>query len=295
VSSDGGGLADTARTILDDILKAKSKEIASIIKQYAGETDLQSKQIAQPPRTQRTNMRAVSSKAIEASKSFANELARLKADYDPGWNRKVSQGKLNVQAYGAGADIEECFDEWDMGREDAVDIECVILLDVSPSMGDNIDSAYESMWAMKRALDKVGASTSVVAFSHEAHMLYTADERAGTTMKHAGLGGGTAPLESLKYAKYLLANSSRAVKIAISITDGAWSETDECDKLLRELRRGGVITALAFVESSGGWWGGGSVIDSHGCEVAVNVTDTSDLFTLGKHMVKTGVARNLAN
>jgi hypothetical protein len=114
-------------------------------------------------------------------------------------------------------------------------------------------------------------------------------------MKHAGLGGGTAPLDSLKYAKYLLANSTRAVKIAISITDGAWSHTDECDKVLRELRRGGVITALAFVESGGFWGTGGSVIDSHGCEIATNITDTSDLFTLGRHMVKVGVARNLAN
>jgi hypothetical protein len=35
-------------------------------------------------------------------------------------------------------------------------------------------------------------------------------------------------------------------------------------------------------------------IDSHGCEVATVVNDMSELFKLGKAMVKTGINRNLS-
>jgi hypothetical protein len=291
----GGGdpdLVESARKIYDDILKVKAKEIANTVKQYNADADLTSKEIGKPKKLTSRN-EAIGADAISASRSFANELERLRADHDPGWNRRVEQGKLNVQRYVTGCEVDEAFDEWDIGREDAVDIECVIMLDVSPSMGDAIRGAYESMWAIKRAMDKVNASTTVLAFSHESFVLYGADERAGSLMKYGGIGGGTAPLESLKYGKYILAESKRAIKIAIVITDGVWSETNECDDILRELRRGGVLTALAFVEG-GGWWSP-EKIDSHGCEVAVNITDISDLFNLGRHMVKAGVARNLGN
>ena len=291
----GGGdpdLTDSARQVLDDVLKAKAKEIANTVKQYNADADLTSKEVSTPKRLGSRN-EPIAAEAITASRSFANELERLRGEHDPGWNRRVEQGKLNVQRYVTGCEVDEAFDEWDMGREDAVDIECVIMLDVSPSMGDAIRGAYESMWAIKRAMDKVNASTTVLAFSHESYVLYGAEERAGSLMKYGGIGGGTAPLESLKYGKYILAESKRAIKIAIVITDGVWSDTDACDDILRELRRGGVLTALAFVEG-GGWWAP-EKIDSHGCEVAVNISDISDLFNLGRHMVKAGVARNLAS
>ncbi len=287
----GSDLTDIAQRVFDDVLKHKAKEIANIAKQYDADIELSSKSVDAPPRMRTANV-PVPADVVQASRSFANELSRLKADYDPGWIRNVDQGRLSVERYSRGADIEECFDEWDMGREDAVDIECVILLDVSPSMGDAVNGAYESMWAIKRAMDKVNAATTVIAFSHVSHLLYAADERAGNSLKHGGRGGGTAPLDSLKYAKYLLAESDRAIKIVVAITDGTWSDTKECDDILRQLRRGGVLTALAYVETDS-WWGGQSLIDSHGCEVAVNLTNTSDLFDLGRRMVQVGVARNL--
>jgi len=290
-SMSGDVLTEIAQKVFDDVLKHKAKEIATIAKQYDADVELESKVISVPPRMRTSNM-AVSPATIQASRSFANELARLKADHDPGWLRGVDQGRLSVERYSRGADIEECFDEWDMGREDAIDIECVILLDVSPSMGDAVHGAYESMWAIKRAMDKANASTTVVAFSHESHLLYGAGERAGTLMKYGGRGGGTAPLESLKYARYVLAESDRAIKIVIAITDGTWGDTKECDDVLRQLRRGGVLTSLAYVETDG-WWGNQTVIDSHGCEVAVNITNTADLFDLGRRMVQVGVSRNL--
>ncbi|CAB4128981.1 vWFA domain containing protein [uncultured Caudovirales phage] len=288
-------LTDMLKHQIDDILKAKSKEIANTIKQFNGDVELDGKPMKAPKRPDWVHSYVPSPEAIQAAKSFGRELAELKAEHDPGWKRRTEQGKLDVQRYSQGVDFDECFDEWDMGREDAVDIECVILLDTSPSMGSQMQGAYESMWAIKRALDKVNAATTVVKFDHKAELLYAADERADHKYRYAGMGSSTEPHKSLQYARSVLANSNRAIKLCISITDGAWYETKECDDILRHLRKGGVLTALAYI--SGKDWNGDpykiSSIDSHGCEVAVNITEMIDLFKLAREMVKVGIVRNL--
>jgi hypothetical protein len=94
----------------------------------------------------------------------------------------------------------------------------------------------------------------------------------------------------------VLANSKRAIKIVISITDGYWWGGDECDETLKYLRKAGVLTALAYVSNPDHYRAGETTtIDTHGCAVAVNVTNGKDLFTLARQMVKVGVAHNLAS
>lgn len=294
--TNGPDLKQMADNIVQDVLDRKAKDIANTIKQYGADIDLTSIK-ANAPQALDSQPHNVPTPAVQAAKSFANELERLRSDYDPGWNRRTESGKLNIQRYVTGTDIEECFDEWDLGREDAVDIEAVILLDISGSMQANAQGAFQSMWAIKRALDKANASTTVIAFDHESHLLYSSNERATSQMKYTWCRGGTDPYESLKYTKNILAASNRAIKICIVITDGTWgSDAERSDDLLREFRRAGVLTALAYIEDS--YYrdmGSNVVIDSHGCEVAVNIVEMSDLFTLGRSMVKLGIARNLVN
>lgn len=295
-SSSGSDLADLAQQALDDVLQSKAREIATIMKQYNADIELVGDGTSKPER-RHTNNEPVAPAVVQASKSFATELERLKADFDPGWLRRTESGRLNVQRYVAGEDIDECFDEWDIGREDAVDIEAVVLLDMSGSMQGVAKGAFESMWAIKRALDRSNASTTVLGFDHRPGILYSADERASQVMKTAWCGGGTDPLISLKYAKNILADSNRAIKLCIVITDGIWDNTEECDRTLKEFRRAGVLTSLAYVTDPSGSWGDPNPkeIDTHGCEVAVHITNTSDLFTLARNIVNLGVARNLVN
>lgn len=294
--STGASLGDIAETILNDIKKSKSREIAQIMKQYSAEVELTGSGGKTPDRRDTTNQ-TVSPSVAQASKSFASELERLKADFDPGWVRRTETGRLNVQRYVAGDDIDECFDEWDNGREDAVDIEATILLDMSGSMQGVAKGAFESMWAIKRALDRNGASTTVIGFDDYATILYSSEERAGNLMKTSWCTGGTSPKSALTYAKNVLAESKRAIKICIVITDGIWGSAEQCDKILKEFRRAGVLTSLAYVTDPSGTWGdpNPNKIDTHGCEVAVHIADTSDLFTLGRNIVNLGVARNLVN
>lgn len=300
--SQGGGVSTTdlsldgiASAALDKIKQAKSREIAQIMKQYGGDIELTSGKGTTLPKSA-GRLESVTIEATKAAKSFANELEKLRAEFDPGWLRRTESGRLNVQRYVTGTDIDECFDEWDLGREDAVDIEAVILLDTSGSMYENAKGAFESMWAIKRALDKINASTTVVTFDSTSAILYSADERANHKMKWDYAGGSTVPIQGLQYANNVLAQSKRAIKICIVITDGVWDKADTCDKMLREFRRAGVLTALGYIPDSYYVNNGYPIqMDSHGCEIAVNISDMAQLFTLARHLVRVGIARNLAN
>ena len=294
-NDDAQVLKDLLKKQIDQVLKSRSKEIQNNIKQFNGEVELNGKPM-KAPKTANHYDNVPSPTAVQAVKSFARELQLLRAQYDPGWDRRVEQGKLNVQRYATGCEVDEAFDEWNMGREDAVDIECYIAIDTSPSMGGMMRGAYESMWAIKRSMDKIGASTTVVSFSNQTQLLYAANERASSKYRYGGMGSSTEPLKSIQYGRSVLANSKRAIKIFIVITDGYWYEDKPANDIIRHLRKAGVITALAYV--SGKDWEGKpyrvSEIDSHGCEVATNITDMPDLFKLAKAMVKAGIVRNLS-
>jgi hypothetical protein len=282
-----------AQKLIDDVLSSRSKDIRTTIKQFNGDVELSGRVRKAPRRPDWTQLNNVDTKTIQASKQFARELAQLKADYDPGWNRNTEFGKLSVERYIKGVDLDECFDEWDMGREDAVDIECVMVLDNSGSMGWNMDGACQSMWAIKRALDKIGASTTVVTFSHTTELLYSADERAETKYRYSGMGNSTDPYEALMYAKSVLANSNKAIKVLIPITDGWWSDAQSCNDVIRQMRMSGVVTALGMIGAHRNSFNQ-FTIDTHGCEVAVAIDDMSQLFRLAKDMVKVGISRNLS-
>lgn len=294
----GGGIGygdskfvqDWANTVQQRIINEQSKVLDTMRKQIRGELSLDGKTIPAPSR-RGSNTEPPSLPAVQAVKSFARELEELKAQYDPSWERRVDSGKLNVQRYGSGCEVDEAFDQWDMGREDAVDIECVIALDTSGSMGWTMSAAFQYMWAIKRAMDSVGASTTVVSFDHETKLIYSSDERATHQYKYTGMGGSTDPLHAVEYAKSVLGNSSRAIKVFIPITDGDWYRDTECDELIRIMRKGGVITALAMLNES---VYSNHAVNSHGCEVAVSVTNASQLYLLARNMVKVGIKRNLA-
>jgi len=296
VSNGASELEGIIASVLDRVKEDMQVEIDKNLRQFSGELELNSKRLPDPPKTRShwwgSADFAPSIEVVQSSKSFANELKKLKSDNEPGWLRKTEAGKLNVARYGTGCETDEAFDLWDLGREDAVDIECVILLDNSGSMGNRIQEAYEAMWAIKRSMDKVGASTTVVAFSDTDRTIYSAKDRAGKVVPHIGLGGGTMPFNSLRYARSVFANSTRAIKILIPITDGAWAQSEESNRVIRQLRSAGVVTALGMIDANKDN-NGKYVIDAHGCEVAVAIDDIRNLFHLAKAVVRVGIDRNL--
>ena len=106
------------------------------------------------------------------------------------------------------------------------------------------------------------------------------------------MGGGTDPLDALQYANHVLATSDRKVKVLFVITDGEWSNSDRADRIIKNLRDGGVLTALAFI---GGYASNIEDIKSHECEAVAHVANASDLLHVGRSVVNLAIQRNLVS
>ncbi len=297
-SGDSAGTGKPLKDILTSAIKEimdksdVAKEINNIIRVANGLPSLSSKDIQTPIRASFKNV-APDTKTLQASSSFARELERLKAKYDPAWDKYESRGKLNSQRFLRGDELDTVFDTWNEGREDVTEIECVILLDNSGSMsGRKATQAYRAMYAVKHSLDRIGASCSVVVFNSETTLLYGAQEKAGNSIRDCGATGGTEPLYAISYATKLLAESEKPVKLFFAITDGEWSETKECNDEIKKLSRAGVLTALAFIPNDGH----DTPLtheQAHFCNVASIINNPFNLVSMARTIVKNAIARRI--
>jgi Mg-chelatase subunit ChlD len=191
-------------------------------------------------------------------------------------------------------DRNTLFDQWNTGIEDACEIECVILLDNSGSMtGTKASRAYRSMYAIKRALDKIGANTTVITFNSYTSVLYRSSDKATNIIRDAGAGGGTEAGEAVNYATKVLAESDKPVKIFFAITDGEWyGELDQVHDQIDRMARAGVLTALAYITD------GDTQLTrdtAHRCEIGAVINNPLDLINMAKSIVKYGITRRLVN
>lgn len=296
-TSAGSEIGEMIATALNDILSdyENQKEINEIIRQIGGQPTLSSNNSKEPAVT-RYNSLAVDPVTFNASRSFAKELERLKASFDPAWDRYESSGRFNVQRMLREDDRNTLFDQWNTGIEDACEIECVIILDNSGSMqGDKASKAYRSMYAIKRALDKIGANTTVITFNSDTNVLYRASDRATNVIRDAGAGGGTDPDEAIRYATKILAESDKPVKIFYAITDGEWGgDLDSMHDQIERMARAGVLTALAYIP-----YGSEQITfnrdSGHRCEIGAVVANPMDLINMARTIVKYAITRRLVN
>jgi hypothetical protein len=240
--------------------------------------------------------RPVDSNTFQASLSFGRELERLRANFDPAWDKYESQGRLVVERYIRGDEFDTIFDQWNEGREDATEIECVILLDKSGSMsGSKASNAYRAMYAIKRALDRINANTTVIAFNDKTQLLYGTADRAGSSIRDAGSGGGTVADQAIQYSTKLLAESEKPVRIFFAITDGDWSGDQKINhNTIDQMNRAGVLTALAYIPENG------EIVNldyekQHHCEIGAVIRNPFDLIALARGIVKHAISRRLVN
>jgi uncharacterized protein YegL len=286
-------VTDTLNDILSNAIENISKEINSIAKQLGVDSELIGGNAKLPDRASFNEIR-VPDELLNLARGFGIELERLRADFDPSWINGERSGKLNSERFLLGAELDTVFDSWEEGREDVTEIEAVILLDRSGSMtGANADNAYKSMWAIKKALERVDARTTVMTFDSSSDLLYDADEKAGTTIRDAGASGGTNPEHAILVSKKILAESEKPIKILFMITDGSWN-TDEGEKAIAEMRDAGVLTCQAFIS--------GYEMDAeylnryrHNFELMTSMKSAKDILVLGKELVRVAIARNLTN
>lgn len=292
-SASGKGQSDSGESIVDVLRDALNKSVAEqrddIINDANAINGMETPIFGndQNIRTSQYEMESVSPESAQASNAFGRILEELFSKHESGWNRQVSSGKVNIGRWVGGCDFDEAFDRFEAGREDAVDIEAVVLLDVSGSMDDVRREAFESMWAIKRALDTVNASTTVITFSGHSEILYTANDSSTSQMRYSQHSGSTDPIGGLRKAQGIFAESARAVKVLLTITDGSWGDAVEHDKVVNDLRLGGVVTGL--VNLATGW----RVEDDHNFELVANINNVRGIISLGRELVATATSRNL--
>ena len=286
-------VTDTLNDILNDVIEQLSKDINSIANQIGVKTELDGGTAKTPDKAKYKEVR-VADELFILAKGFGVELERLRADYDPAWLNGERSGKLNANRYLLGHDLDTVFDEWTEGRDDVTEIEAVILLDRSGSMdGTNADNAYKSMWAIKKALERVEARTTVVTFDYHTNLLYGADEKAGTTIRDSGADGGTDPEEALLFAKRVFADSEKPIKVLFMITDGAW-KSEQGEKAVVEMKTAGVLTCQGLIA-------GQDLTDEtlnnyrHSFELMTSMKTAKDILVLGKELVRVAISRNLVN
>jgi len=193
------------------------------------------------------------------SHQLARTLDRLREEAEPGWHRNEDSGRLNLVRWAIEQEPETAFDRWDEGVADAADIEAVVLLDNSGSMGIIREQADNAMWVLKRALDAVDVSTTVIVFDTRSEILYRRDDLAeANAVRHSlAMGGGTNPTEGLAEAAQIFSRSQRQHKLLITLTDGQWfsnydySSEASPEELIERMNLNGVTTALGFMYSGG--------------------------------------------
>ena len=284
-------------SVLNDVLDSVTKELASDLNQIAKQLgitlDLNGGNVATPKRANWTDV-VVPADLLLLAKSFGKELERLRSSHEPYWETHTDSGRINVERFINGDDFDSVFDEWYEGKDDVTSIEAVILLDKSGSMGGvNADNAYKSMWAIKKALENVEARTTVCLFDYSTTLLYGSDEKAGNTIRDGGASGGTNPENAILYAKRVLADSDKKVKLLFMITDGAW-ETKEGEQAVVEMRNAGVLTCQAYLSS---YEERREQLEQvrHSFELLTQIKSAKDIMVLGKDLVRLAVARNLVN
>jgi predicted metal-dependent peptidase len=294
--SAGDVIATLIGDLLDNILENNDQEINDILRQIGGLPSLSTNNSKEPELDQFREL-TIDANTHGASVTFGRELERLKASFDPAWEQYESQGRLQAIRFFRGDELDTIFDRWNEGIEDATEISCVILLDNSGSMsGSKATNAYRAMYAIKRALDRINAETTVITFNDEAKTLYRPTDRAGNTIRDAGTGGGTVANGAIAYATKLLAETEKPVRIFFAITDGEWSgDQQDNNEAIERMARAGVLTAFAYIPEMGE---GNVELDyekKHHCEIGAVVRNPFDLVYMAKAIVKHAISRRLVN
>ena len=245
-----GGIPDNINDLLD-------KAIDDVYGNKAVQQDIKAKQRVivggdgkydESNKMGKFDLTSVPQDTIVMYRRFAKELERLRDECEPGWNKGVPSGRLNVQRVINGCEIDEAFDRWEEGN-DGADVEAVILVDRSGSMSSNQNDKNASLacWTIKRALEAIDAPVTVYAFDDQTEIAYKRTDRANKThYKFIYGNGGTNPYGALVAAEQLLISSRKKNKMLFIITDGVFN-AEKNDELIARISKRGILTAMTLI------------------------------------------------
>jgi len=227
---------------LDDRVK---NEVREVRKSITGSDDVR----GTLPKSYNSYESSIPNESSVFARRFGQELERLVRDADPYWDRFLPSGKLNVSRTMT-PDVNaigQMFDVWETGS-DNTDIESVILLDNSGSMGGYMNKVCQNAWIIKRGVEYIDGNVTVFNFNSDSEILYDRKERAKPlTYRHVHPRGSTNPLKGLLEAERILTTTDKHIKILFIVTDGEWDKQQECDSIIARLNRKGIITCVVYM------------------------------------------------
>ena len=295
----GEGHHESKGGIPDNINDMLNKALDDVLARKDVQADIKSKQRVivggdgkydDSSKTGKFDLTDVPTESLVAYRTFAKELERLRDECEPGWNKGVPSGRLNVQRIINGCEIDEAFDRWEEGT-DGADVEAVILVDRSGSMsGSNDREASQACWTIKRALEAIDAPVTVYAFDDKMEVAYKRTEKAHKTRYKFIYGnGGTNPYSSLLAAEQLLMSSRKKNKMLFIVTDGVFNH-EKNDEVIKRISKRGILTAMTLIMRDRDfeyYQGHGETEDKlrHDCEVYARINTARDLIPFAKAVV----------
>ena len=196
--------------------------------------------------------KAVDSTSQVMARRFSQELQQLVLDQDPKWDTERPYGKL-IPKRTMNPDVNNIgrvFDRWSIGN-DNTEIEAVILLDNSSSMGRSMTTVCESAWILKRAIESVQGSVTIYSFNHESKLLYGNKDRANASeFRYVYSSGNTNPIRGLMEAERLMNSTKKPIKLLFIVTDGEWDKSEACDSIISSMKESGVYTSVIYIEDN---------------------------------------------
>lgn len=306
----GEGHVESKGGIPDNVKDMLNNAIDDVYSNKAVQQDIKAKQrvivggdgkFEESTRHGNFDLTDVPDESIVAYRSFARELERLRDECEPGWNKGVPTGRLNVQRVINGCEIDEAFDRWEEGN-DGADVEAVILVDRSGSMCQDQNDRMASLacWTIKRSLEAIDAPVTVYAFDDKTEIAYARSDRAHKTrFKFIYGSGGTNPYGSLVAAEQLLMSSRKKNKMLFIITDGVFSK-DKNDELINRISNRGILTAMTLIMSDKDYEyyenrGENEDTFRHGSEVFGRINTARDLLPFAKAVVMGAIKKRRFN
>jgi hypothetical protein len=227
---------------------------------------------------------------VLAARAMGRRLQQIVEMQDPGWERRTSSGRMNIQRAITGrTDLDEMYDQWDPGNSDAASIEAVIIVDHSGSMQGHGTELSQAAWAMKASFDSINAPCSIYAYESNTRVVYQAHDRAaaGRVPKIVPMGGTEASIAVQEAARRLGA-SKRKKRLFLAMTDGQWydgglSQSFSSDEYIDAMNKAGIVTAMAYYPTGRAvdWYiANPDRVESHGCQVVRVVKDMPGLVDL---------------
>ena len=179
-------------------------------------------------------------------------LKQIRIDTEPQTERRQVRGRIDARRLLTRRPNEvDVFTQWDEGSEDLTGVEAVVLLDVSGSMGPSARQASASVWALKRAFDKLEIRATVLTYDTSHAVMWQPGEKAKAQIPVINTGGGTDPTTALRQAMLVLRKSHEPNKVLVSVTDGQWAGDDRDQAaMMRNMHQVGVVSMLLGLDGA---------------------------------------------